>query len=655
MERHEGTPLLTNESSTNFLVPNYASFYGESLLPPTDEGKRMTEEDFKKQYPVRYNIWTTLTHNLVGRLNEKSSTDNLYEINNVKVRLHILNKLDRYILNHPIQENGTKLKEEQMTIFKTMRDFLEQGGTEGYVKVPTGVGKTVLFSKFIEATDLKTLIVVPTQLLVNQTGDRLSQHAPEIDYGKIYADAKEHGRHVTVTSYDSLVRKLEDGTLKPEEYDLLILDEAHRGLSDKRQDAIRKFEKALKIGFTATPKFSENKQVSSLLNTEIYNMKIREAVREGLLSPFSAYIVKTDVDLSNVSISSTGEYNPNELDKAINTNSRNLAAVELYERAFSGQTSVAYCVSINHAENLAEEFKKRGINAAVISGKHTKKEQEKIQQQFKSGEIQVLCNADLLIEGFDEPKASVCLNLRPTLSGVIAEQRGGRVLRINPDNPSKHAYIVDFIDQGYTKGNPPITFAQIVGGPHVFPPGKNRTDIKEMDEQIKRASLIISGIQVIVDPTEVMKVTREMEALKQHRPEQPQEGWKTQQEIIDMLKVKPTNFKKFIEKYLPEHPESQKRAITEGGKKAGVYSPQLVRALTIEVARGLVSERMPRVKRSAETALEKIQREHPEIIDEFIIMLSDPQSYQAGKLRLTSFNKSQLAEFVERQFNRDRF
>lgn len=447
-----------------------------------------------------------------------------------------VSSLDKYILNHYGKLTRRTLRGRQITVVEDLRDTLRGGQTEGYVTIPTGVGKTVLFTEVTEALNeqeiLETMIVVPTKILVDQTGERFHQFAPDLEVGKLYTFAHDVTRPVTITTYASLVRHIQGGTLDPNLYKLLVLDEVHRSLSGRRSQAVAQFINAIKLGFTATPMYSEDKNVANLLNTEIHKMSTREAVEEDLLSPFSAIIAQTDVDLSNVSIKSSGDYDDKELEEAINIASRNQAAVDLYQRLFQGQTTVAYCTSVRHAQAVAELFSEKGISAGYISGYQDKKEQAEILKKYHQGEIKVLCNADILIEGFDEPKVSVCLNLRPTKSVVVAQQRGGRVLRLNPDNPNKHAVIVDFLDKTDDPRKLSVTFAEVAEAARIltkktrerahltdtsndsFSDDLNRTlndDLREDLFDFEEDIISISGLKVIVNPQEVMRIVKEIQ------------------------------------------------------------------------------------------------------------------------------------------------
>lgn len=507
-----------------------------SLIPESQDKEKilqMSESELKQKFARRYEMYVRLLRDKKRQEKTGESSLSPEDIAEMKKWLSILNSLDTYIKKHHKGE-GITLRGKQIDVFDSMRNLLEEGGSEGYVKLPTGVGKTVLFTELVEAMDVKTLVVVPTKILVDQTAEKLEEFAPDLDFGKVYSYAKERDRQVTIITYSSLVSQLENGQIKPEDFDCLILDEVHESLSDKRKEAVGKFDKAIKLGFTATPKFSEKKQVSNLLEKEIHSMAIREAVEAGMLCSVSSIIVKTEADMSSVKVKDNGEYDEKELEKAINIVSRNKAAVDLYKKVYDGQLAVAYCVGIDHAAAVAKEFNESGVSATYISGKTPKKEQEEILERFHNGDIKVLCNADLLIAGFDEPKASVCLNLRPTQSRIDAEQRGGRVLRLDKTKPKKLATVVDFLDKNYSANKPPVLFADVAEGASFYS-GKDGErsggGVRGGDGGEVPVIIVIEGVEVIYDSEEVMKIVG---AIKEDREKSGQ--YLTFQELKEAVK-----------------------------------------------------------------------------------------------------------------------
>ena len=107
-----------------------------------------------------------------------------------------------------------------------------------------------------------------------------------------------------------------------------------------------------------------------------------------------------------------------------------------------------------------------------MSGSLSRKEQAHILEEYRSGKIKVLFNADLLIEGFDAEIASVCLNMAPTGSLIVAEQRAGRAFRLNPGDSSKVGYVVEFVYDDARRQSPVILYSDIIGGTACPPPGQ---------------------------------------------------------------------------------------------------------------------------------------------------------------------------------------
>jgi len=456
----------TNEELSRQL-DRVGSVIGESIEPPFDKRERLfhkSSEELSNFFPKRYNLYTEILRD--GKNLDKERREE------IQSTLRALNNLDFYIANHRTgNEQDRILRARQFTVFEDLRDYFEDGKTRGYVKLPTGVGKTVLFLELVKALRQKTLIVVPTNQLVDQTLEKLKEFASELDVGRVDKVAKHFGNDVTVITYQSLVLGIKNGTLDPGMFQYVILDEAHRALGEETQKVLSgpAFTHTTMLGFSATPKFTEGKQVSQLLlPDEIHAMNIQEAVEEGLLAGFHVILARTHIDLSKLKVTTSGEYNEKELDKAINTLARNRSAVDLYKKAFIGQKFVAYCNSIAHAQQVAEEFKKQGFNVAAIHGEQNPDEQQEILEKLHRGELVGVTNAKILVEGWDEPTVKVCLNLRPTQSLVDAEQRGGRVLRLYN---GLRATIVDFIDDSDI-GNFPITFVEVANA-SVIPPDKN--------------------------------------------------------------------------------------------------------------------------------------------------------------------------------------
>lgn len=531
--------------------------------------------ELKENHPLRYQIYV----DALRALRSGSEMD----MEESKTVLNTLNNLDDYIYKHNSNEDSRILRDRQATVFEDLRSEIEKGTKEGYLKLPTGTGKTVLFSQIVKAMDLRSLIVVPSKILVNQTGKRIEQFT-DLDYGKYFTDIKETDNDVTVITYQSLINAVESGEIAPKDYGLLILDEIHKGLGEKTTKAIDQFN-GFKIGLTATPDYSANRKVSNILEKEIHSMTTVEGIQEGLINKFRSIFAYTDTDISDVPIDRYGNYDALKLEKAINNQGRNLSAVELYKDMFNDKTAVAYCGGVSHAKELSELFNEHGVSSAVVSGETSTEEREIIFKKFHSGEIRVLCNAKVLIEGFDEPKASVALNLHPTQSRVDAEQRGGRVLRLDPDDSEKWAYVVDFIDASKEQA---VLYPEVAGATIAYPnPNEldnaslKDTNPEEIDSlkipQLKAPT--ISGLKVIVDAHEMLEISQQNEFLRSSKEilEAP-EGWMYANQISKEYSINHSIIVNYAKTFKAENPDWFATYQASIGS-AEHYAPELVQKI----------------------------------------------------------------------------
>jgi superfamily II DNA or RNA helicase len=496
--------------------------FGDKLAPHRWE--KLSRTDVESDYKVRYEIYLDILRKLKNgeNANESISIDATAE-----ALVKALNNLETYIEEHRTGQKEELRSERQISVFDDLHAFLEGGGTEGYIKLPTGVGKTVIFLKLIESLGLKALIVVPSKVLINQTGEKIEEFT-DLEFGTVFSDAKDYSKAVTITTYASLVSKIKEGKIKPEEFPVLILDEAHRSLSGERASVIEKFH-GLKFGFTATPQYSRTKSLEHLLINEIHSMELHEAIQEGLLCETHTIHAFTDIDMSGVKVNSMGELDQADLERVINVVARNQAAVELYKRVFSEDKVVCYCTSIAQAENLKILFEKEEIPCALVTGETKKDERKTIFEDFESGKFPILLNVKVLVEGFDEPSCNVAFNLHPTLSLVDAEQRGGRPLRLHKPNPDKVAYVVDFIDKNQPK--PAVLFSEILGGSAQIPETSKVSESaqRKIKDKIDLLSgLDIEGLRVVTDAQSILEVSSKHGDLRiKETVAEQKEGWES--------------------------------------------------------------------------------------------------------------------------------
>jgi hypothetical protein len=154
------------------------------------------------------------------------------------------------------------------------------------------------------------------------------------------------------------------------------------------------------------------------------------------------------------------EFDQDELAKLLDQQPFNMAVANLYKTRFNGVPGVVYAAGVRHAYNLAEAFRAENIKAQAVSGETPKRELVEILARYERGDIDVLINAQLLAEGWNSPRATVCVHLAPTASKRIYQQRVGRVTRRHPGKEA--GLVVDFVHPATKHDDPVVTLHSLL-------------------------------------------------------------------------------------------------------------------------------------------------------------------------------------------------
>jgi superfamily II DNA or RNA helicase len=312
---------------------------------------------------------------------------------------------------------------------------------------PTASGKTIAAAGFVEAArTLGVLILTHRRLLVAQFerdltgegyGDRFS---PPIERGGRPAC----GNPLTIQTYAWFARHV--GSLDREAYQLVICDEAHTALGEKTSAAIRSYTEPLYIGMTATEQLIA-KQVSDVFPASVDDLPLQDAARRGLIAPLRCLRVPPVAAINSVPIVG-GDFDQEILAKTLDHQALNQAAASLYRDRFDNTPGIVYAAGVDHAYNLAQEFRAAGLDAEAVSGRTPPVKLAETLAAYERGEINVLINAMLLAEGWNSPRATVCMHLAPTASRRVYQQRIGRIMRTHPRKEA--GIVVDFVPKGAT-------------------------------------------------------------------------------------------------------------------------------------------------------------------------------------------------------------
>jgi ribonuclease E len=312
---------------------------------------------------------------------------------------------------------------------------------------PTASGKTIAAAGFVEAArTLGVLILTHRRLLVSQferdltTEGYADRFTPAIDQGK----EPLRGNPLTIQTYAWFARHVD--TISRNAYQLVICDEAHTALGEKTSAAIRSFPEPIYIGMTATEQLIA-KQVSDVFPASVDDLPLQDAARRGLIAPLRCLRVPPVAAINSVPIVG-GDFDQEILAKTLDHQALNQAAASLYRDRFDNTPGIVYAAGVDHAYNLAQEFRATGIKAEAVSGRTPPVRLAETLAAYERGEINVLINAQLLAEGWNSPRATVCMHLAPTASKRVYQQRVGRIMRMHPRKEA--GIVVDFVPKGAT-------------------------------------------------------------------------------------------------------------------------------------------------------------------------------------------------------------
>jgi ribonuclease E len=324
---------------------------------------------------------------------------------------------------------------------------------------PTASGKTIAAAGFVEAAaSLGVLILTHRRLLVSQFtrdlttegyGDRL---VPEILHGQ----RPSRKNPLTIQTYAWFARHVND--LSRSAYHLVICDEAHTALGEKTSAAIRSLHEPIFIGMTATEQLIA-KQVSDVFPASVDDLPLADAARRGLIAPLRVLRVPPVAAINSVPIVG-GDFDQELLAKTLDHMALNQAAASLYRDRFDNTPGIVYAAGVAHAYNLATEFRAVGIKAEAVSGRTPPVKLAETLAAYERGEINVLINAQLLAEGWNSPRATVCMHLAPTASRRVYQQRIGRIMRMHARKEA--GVVVDFVPKNATHHDRVVTLHSLL-------------------------------------------------------------------------------------------------------------------------------------------------------------------------------------------------
>jgi superfamily II DNA or RNA helicase len=319
------------------------------------------------------------------------------------------------------------------------------------VCLPTGAGKTVVFSHLARLARRQVLVLAHREELLTQAREKI-----ERAMGGLAVVAIEQGEKqappeakVLVCSIRSLHEERLARVLRGRDVGLVVYDECHHAPADANRRVLEQlgvFDDAWSgtlLGFTATTARGDGKGLDSVFERIVYTKTLPQMIAEGYLCPLRGFRIATSTDLQRLS-SGGLDFREDELAEAVDIEERNALVARSIQELARDRRSIAFCVTVGHARNLSRSLNVLGVPAGIVHGAMPSDQRAKVLADFRAERIQVLTNVGVLTEGFDDPAVSCVAMARPTRSEGLYAQCVGRGTRLAPGK--KDCLVLDFVD-----------------------------------------------------------------------------------------------------------------------------------------------------------------------------------------------------------------
>ena len=320
------------------------------------------------------------------------------------------------------------LREYQNELIGRLFQAYRDGYTAPCIVLPCGGGKSVItaeIAKRFTDRDKRVLFLVHRRELCEQI------YYTFLGWGVDLALCK-------IKMVQTVARRLPN--IEPP--DLIITDENHHSLAKTYQKIYDFFPDVKRVGVTATPERMGGKGLRDVNDILIEGVTAKWLIAHGYLSPYDYFAPAVTLPKFHIR---RGEYDQREINSFFQKNVKTIYGdvLKQYKRLADGKQAICYLSGIEVSEAVAERFSTDGIRAAHIDGNTPKAERDRIVEAFRRGEIRILCNVDLISEGFDVPDCECVILLRPTKSLTLFIQQSMRCMRYRE---GKRAIIIDHVN-----------------------------------------------------------------------------------------------------------------------------------------------------------------------------------------------------------------
>lgn len=304
-----------------------------------------------------------------------------------------------------------------------------EGNKKTLLVLPTGCGKTIVFAKIAEECvrrGRKVLILAHRGELLEQAADKIKK-ATGLDCAVEKAEQTSiySWYRIVVGSVQTLMREKRLNQFSNEDFDTIIVDEAHHCISDSYQKVLQHFNEAEVLGVTATPDRGDMKNLGVYFETLAYEYSLPKAIKEGYLCKIKAQTIPLKLDLSGVS-QQAGDFKSSDIDTALDPYLYQIG--EEMKKYCINRKTVVFLPLVKTSQKFRDILNQMGFRAAEVNGASS--DRTEVLEDFSNGKYNVLCNSMLLTEGWDCPSVDCIVVLRPTKIRSLYSQMVGRGTRL---------------------------------------------------------------------------------------------------------------------------------------------------------------------------------------------------------------------------------
>lgn len=322
-----------------------------------------------------------------------------------------------------------KLRDYQEKAREAVQNEWENGRKRTLLVLPTGCGKTIVFSKIIEdrvKLGERVLVLAHRSELLEQASDKLKT-ATGLGTALEKAESTSIGSwyRVVVGSVQTMQREKRLKQFPPDYFDTIVVDEAHHCISDGYQKVLQYFDEANVLGVTATPDRGDMKNLGTYFDSLAYEYSLVEAIKSGYLTKIQAVTIPLSLDLTSVS-QQAGDFKASEIGTALDPYLEQIADEML--KQCKDRKTVVFLPLVKTSQKFRDILNSKGFKAAEVNGES--KDRTEILKDFDNDKYNVLCNSMLLTEGWDCPTVDCVVVLRPTKVRALYSQMVGRGTRL---------------------------------------------------------------------------------------------------------------------------------------------------------------------------------------------------------------------------------